>query len=365
MSTPATAGGALLRGGEDGNPVSIVVRDCTFASNYNARGGGLFIGRAATGTVERCSFLDNTAFSSGGGAFKGGQMPASQGETVVFSYCLFAGNRAGWSQDDEPLAGYGTGGGFTTRLGPRAEFHNCTFADNLSGPLSVHLGDAYFHSSEDQGFTTISSAAVSSTASSTARPATTFRSARTPAASPRCSIAPGSPASSSARVHADQHRRPLRLAVRRPGCVASRGRLAVHRCGGGTRLYPRYRPPRGAQGTAPDIGAYERVYPVGIPDVEPQATPAAVSLHPARPNPANPRAAVSFTLTRPGSARLSVHDLAGRHVAVLVDGRLEAGDYNAAWDGRDANGRAMPSGLYYLRLAANGSVATQKLMLVR
>ncbi|MBK7702006.1 MAG: hypothetical protein IPI34_03480 [bacterium] len=95
------------------------------------------------------------------------------------------------------------------------------------------------------------------------------------------------------------------------------------------------------------------------------ATPAAPRLLDARPNPFNPRTTIPFVLDRAGAARLAIHDQAGRLVVVLADGPLAAGLHEFAWDGRDARGRAMPSGAYLARLATEGRVATGKLVLLR
>lgn len=85
----------------------------------------------------------------------------------------------------------------------------------------------------------------------------------------------------------------------------------------------------------------------------------------AYPNPFNPRVTVSFDLSRSGPARVAVHDLAGRRLAVLTTGPREAGRHTVVWDGRDHDGRAMPSGAYMVRLEAAGSGRVTKVMLLR
>ena len=71
---------------------------------------------------------------------------------------------------------------------------------------------------------------------------------------------------------------------------------------------------------------------------------------------------------RAGRIELAVYDLAGRLVRRLLDERLEAGAHAraAAWDGRDGQGRELPSGTYVLRLAGDGVPAvTRKVTLLR
>jgi hypothetical protein len=83
------------------------------------------------------------------------------------------------------------------------------------------------------------------------------------------------------------------------------------------------------------------------------------------PNPFNPRTTIRFDLPVAGQAQLSIYDLAGRLVRVLVEGEIPAGSHEAVWDGRDAAGRAVPSGSYLARLVAGGKVEGVRLSLVR
>lgn len=44
---------------------------------------------------------------------------------------------------------------------------------------------------------------------------------------------------------------------------------------------------------------------------------------------------------------------------------LRSGARRAVWNGRDDRGRAVPSGVYFVRLVADGGVWTRKVMLLR
>ncbi|HUV36779.1 MAG TPA: FG-GAP-like repeat-containing protein [Patescibacteria group bacterium] len=91
----------------------------------------------------------------------------------------------------------------------------------------------------------------------------------------------------------------------------------------------------------------------------------AEGLLPAYPNPFNPAVTIPFMLARNGRASLSIHDVSGRRVAVLVDGVLPAGRHETHWRGVDAGGRQLPSGIYFTRLRAGGIETTGKITLVR
>ena len=83
------------------------------------------------------------------------------------------------------------------------------------------------------------------------------------------------------------------------------------------------------------------------------------------PNPFNPTTQIRFQLAEAADVRLSVYDVTGREVAVLVSDRMEAGSYEVAWEGRDASGRVLPSGVYLYRLEAGTFTAVRTMALVK
>ena len=67
-----------------------------------------------------------------------------------------------------------------------------------------------------------------------------------------------------------------------------------------------------------------------------------------------------------GEVELAVYNLAGQRVASLVEGHRAAGSYKVNWDGRDAAGRELASGMYLYRLRSSaGQMATRKFLLLR
>jgi len=89
------------------------------------------------------------------------------------------------------------------------------------------------------------------------------------------------------------------------------------------------------------------------------------TLMPNMPNPFNPLTVIVFELKAPARATLAVFDLRGRHVRTLRDEHLDAGRYEASWDGTSAAGSEMPSGSYVFRLTAGGETQVHKALLVR
>jgi parallel beta-helix repeat protein len=70
------------------------------------------------------------------------------------------------------------------------------------------------------------------------------------------------------------------------------------------------------------------------------------------PNPFNPLTIVNYQLPIDNFVTLKVYDMLGREVATLVDGMQEAGYYAQPWNGTDANGQQLASGIYFYRLEA-------------
>jgi hypothetical protein len=83
------------------------------------------------------------------------------------------------------------------------------------------------------------------------------------------------------------------------------------------------------------------------------------------PNPFTGQTVFSFELPGGGPVRLSVHDLAGRTIAVLVDSDRPAGHHAALWDGRDRQGRRQPAGVYLYRLQTRQGQEMRRITLVR
>jgi FG-GAP-like repeat/FlgD Ig-like domain len=82
------------------------------------------------------------------------------------------------------------------------------------------------------------------------------------------------------------------------------------------------------------------------------------------PNPARDQALVSFTLPQNENVSLAVYDMAGRRLRTLNSGAMDAGPHQLPFDLKDQAGRAMPSGLYFLRLEAGGRTLVRRLAIV-
>ena len=95
------------------------------------------------------------------------------------------------------------------------------------------------------------------------------------------------------------------------------------------------------------------------------APPVATALAGCYPNPFNPSTRVAFTLAASGPVRLEVFDTAGRRLRVLAEGPRPAGPQSLAFDGLDAHGEPLASGVYLLRLSAGGREFNQRAVLLK
>jgi plastocyanin len=94
---------------------------------------------------------------------------------------------------------------------------------------------------------------------------------------------------------------------------------------------------------------------------EPPIRPtSAFSLSQNYPNPFNPVTNIRFDLAHDGPAMLDVFNLLGQQVAELVNAPLAAGSHEVSFDAS-----ALPAGVYFYRLAADGQTVQKRMMLLK
>lgn len=89
------------------------------------------------------------------------------------------------------------------------------------------------------------------------------------------------------------------------------------------------------------------------------------------PNPFNPSTTIRYALPADAHTVLKIFDITGSEIAVLVDALQKPGFYSCVWDGRNAAGRTVATGVYLYRIEArrvSGSggdfVQTNKMVLL-
>lgn len=83
------------------------------------------------------------------------------------------------------------------------------------------------------------------------------------------------------------------------------------------------------------------------------------------PNPFNPSTTIEYSIPQPGRVKLSIFNIRGQKVRILVDGDIERGQHRVVWDGRDDGNRSVASGVYFIRLEAAGKTSIRKAMLLK
>ncbi len=90
------------------------------------------------------------------------------------------------------------------------------------------------------------------------------------------------------------------------------------------------------------------------------ALPQQTALAGSYPNPFNPVTTIAFTLAESGPVELTICNMVGQTIATLVNETRQAGSYRVQW-----NGASQPSGVYFCRFHAGGTLQTLRLLLVK
>jgi len=102
-----------------------------------------------------------------------------------------------------------------------------------------------------------------------------------------------------------------------------------------------------------------------VTERRPRTLPGDFRLKRPSPNPFNDTVRISFSIPQNTRVSLKVYDILGKEVRTLKDSRLKTGRYSALWDGRDAAGAHLPSGVYVLVLRSGRQWATQKILFLK
>lgn len=78
------------------------------------------------------------------------------------------------------------------------------------------------------------------------------------------------------------------------------------------------------------------------------------------PNPFNPVTNIKFSIPEEGYTTLKIYDITGRVAAIMIDGYMKAGNYNAEFEGNNYS-----SGIYFYTLTTKSNSETKKMLLVK
>lgn len=97
--------------------------------------------------------------------------------------------------------------------------------------------------------------------------------------------------------------------------------------------------------------------------------PTAYNLLPNYPNPFNPTTFIQYELPEESNVTIRIFDIQGREVCTLMNGKQNIGRHTIMWDGKDALGNQVTSGIYIYQMDAsntgNSFKKSQKMTLIK
>ena len=99
--------------------------------------------------------------------------------------------------------------------------------------------------------------------------------------------------------------------------------------------------------------------------IEGDMVPDEFKIHQNYPNPFNPATLVKVDVNKPMNVMVSVYDVMGREISVLVNEQLHPGYHQFIWDGTDNRGMKAGSGLYFIMVQTPEITRTMKATLLR
>lgn len=83
------------------------------------------------------------------------------------------------------------------------------------------------------------------------------------------------------------------------------------------------------------------------------------------PNPFNPATTLKYDLPEASHVTLTIYDITGRTVKILVNSHQEAGYKSIRWDGTNDRGEPVSAGMYLYRIRAGQYVETKKMVMLK
>lgn len=93
--------------------------------------------------------------------------------------------------------------------------------------------------------------------------------------------------------------------------------------------------------------------------------PSEFILNKAFPNPFNPKTQIGFGLPYSTNVKLAIYGIDGRYIKTLVSSFMAGGFHSTEWDGKDASGNNVSTGIYLYQLIAGNVILSEKVLLVK
>jgi parallel beta-helix repeat protein len=320
LNTVNGKGGAIVV-----DAAQITLRNCTVNQNVSTgAGGGIYVENESFAVIESTTVQNNT---SGGELGPGGGIYCQLSD-MDLDYCTITGNTAAGDNTD--------GGGVYIFFTTTTTFTNCTIANNsVNGPDSLGGGISL----------ALASPVIEKSIIAFNGPGKGLRC--DPGSSPivSCSDIYGNAGGDlicGTDVTGNFSQDPL-------FCNMSADHFTL---APGSPCLPGNHPSGAPCGL---IGAHGGAScPTGVPETGVEEPALFVTPPYASPNPFRANGVIRFGIGRPGNVSLTIYDVRGRRVRLLVDDRLlGVGDHEIVWDARDDAGRDVASGVYFCKLGGS------------
>lgn len=118
-------------------------------------------------------------------------------------------------------------------------------------------------------------------------------------------------------------------------------------------VYNLYAARRVARGSSPTVSPGDR------------GVPSEYVLEQNFPNPFNPSTEIRFSVPEASSVRLTVYNILGQEIKVLVNDVIGQGNHTVVWDGSDNDGKQVSSGIYFYRMQGENFAAVKKMIFAK
>jgi tetratricopeptide (TPR) repeat protein len=88
-------------------------------------------------------------------------------------------------------------------------------------------------------------------------------------------------------------------------------------------------------------------------------------LHQNYPNPFNPNTTISFSVPVMSNVKINIYNIKGQLVKELIDEPFERGLHRVVWEGHSNTGSLAGSGIYLIKMTANGKTDVRKAMMIK
>jgi hypothetical protein len=350
LDNDATYGGAMYIGG--GGPI---LEDCVFSGGWAVGDGALTLGNASP-ILIRCTFVNNTGFAESAGA-----MWVNSNSSASFEDCLFIDN-------SNPCC---AGGAVAIVDNSFASFTNCLFYGNSAASGgAVYVGSNCIISITSCSFyenSATSGGAIKVGANSTVSIERTIIAFSTSGEAVLCSgVVPnvilncsniyGNAGGDYVSCFVGQDTISGNFSSNPLFCDTANADFAL-------AALSDCLPQNNSCGVL--IGAYGQGCdaPVGIESLD--AMKSSLLLMQNYTNPFNPSTTIPFVIDMEGHVSLVICDISGARIRTLVNREIPPGFYIEEWNGRNANGNSVASGVYFYRLAAGNRTLTKKMLLLK